>query len=86
MKNIQLTITDAEYKALACEAMNVEEYLQNYASVRGRKAYDNIVRKEVNRRLDEGLDIPKNKDEIIMSENLKTLSEIESLEKDSDDT
>lgn len=85
MKRIELELTDVQYKALACEAMSVEEYLANYSNVRAQKAYDAIVRREIDRRLDEGLPIPSNKDDIVMSEDVKTLAELE-LSSEADDT
>ena len=84
MKKIEITLSDVEYKALACEAMSVEEYLQNYASVRSQKAYDNIVKREIERRLDTGLEIPPSKDDIVMSDDVVMLKDIPE-EQDEDD-
>lgn len=77
MKTITIELTDVQYKALACEALSVEEYLQNYADARTQKAFDNVVRKEIERRINEGIAIPANKEEILMSSDVKTLADIE---------
>lgn len=78
MKEIVIQLTEVQYKALSCEAISVEEYLQNYANARTQKAFENILRKEIDRRINEGIEIPKNKEEIVMSSGVKTLAEIES--------
>lgn len=75
MVEITVKLTEEEYKALACEAMDVEEYLQNYASVRANRALKRIVQEEVERRLDAGESVPSSRKDIIMDSRIKTAKE-----------
>lgn len=77
MVEITITLTEEEYKALACEAMDVEEYLQNYANVRAENALKRVVQEEVERRLDVGEPVPSSRKEIIMDAKVKTAKEKE---------
>lgn len=75
MVEITVKLTEEEYKALACEAMDVEDYLQNYASVRANRALKRIVQEEVERRLDAGEPVPSSRKDIIMDSRIKTAKE-----------
>lgn len=76
MKTISIILTDSQYKALAVECQDPEEYLQSYATVRCDKAVKSIVQKEVEKRMESGEPIPSNRDEIVLSDSVKTAKEL----------
>lgn len=76
MKTITVELTDTQYKALGCVALNPEEYIQNYASVRSDKAIKDISQKIIEEKIDSGESIPSSREEIIMSDEVVMLKDL----------
>lgn len=76
MKTITVELTDTQYKALGCVALNPKEYIQNYASVRSDKAIKDISQKVIEEKIDSGESIPSSREEIIMSDEVVMLKDL----------
>lgn len=76
MKTITVELTDVQYKALGCVAMDPEEYLVNYATVRSDKAIKDITQKIIEDKIDNGEPVPGSREEIIMSDEVKMLKDL----------
>jgi len=76
MKTITVELTDVQYKALGCVALEPEEYIQNYASVRTNKAIKDITQKIIEEKIDNGETIPGTREEIIMSDEVIMLKDL----------
>lgn len=65
MPDITITVTDTEYKGLEYAANSPQEWADNALTNRARIAVDEIVTIYTNRALDEGVQIPTTRDEIV---------------------
>ena len=63
--DITITLTDTEYKGLQSAAADPQEWIENAATNRAKVAVDDIVKLYTNRALDEGISIPRTRDEIV---------------------
>lgn len=72
---IEIQLSDLEEKALACVAMDCQEWAENAVRQRCRRAVESIVQEEVQRRLAAGEPIPQTKEDIVMAPEVKTLAE-----------
>jgi len=66
MPDITITLSDADYKAFEVVANTPEDWVQNAAQERARKAGDEIVKNYTTRALSEGVQIPLTRDEVIL--------------------
>ena len=78
-KNFTITLTDAEEKALAVIALSPQDWIENVVKQRCVIAIEEIVTKEVNRRMNTGEPIPSSRDEIVLSESVKTAAELKEI-------
>jgi hypothetical protein len=66
MPNINITLSEADYKALEAEANDVAEWVENIALSRAHLSGDKIVGDYTTRALSEGIQIPTTRDEVIV--------------------
>jgi|11_taG_2_1085331.scaffolds.fasta_scaffold05927_3 hypothetical protein len=66
MPNINITLSEADYKALEAEANDVNDWVENIALSRAHLAGDQIIRDYTTRALSEGVQIPTTRDEVII--------------------
>ena len=64
--NITVTLTETEYKALQYAAFDPQEWADNAVHERCRIAIDEIVKITVEKCLENGIQIPSSKDEMVM--------------------
>lgn len=62
---MEIILNETELLALSFVAVDPEDWVQNAASNRARIAIDEIVKKYVARALDESVQIPSSRDEIV---------------------
>ena len=74
---IIINLTEAEAKALAHVAVDPQSWAENVVKTRCRVAIDDIVDKEVKRKLDAGESITGSRDDIVLAADIKPLAEIE---------
>lgn len=74
-KQITVTLSDAEYKALGVVAISQEDWIHNAVHERCRIAIDEIVNSEVQRKLSLGETISGSKEDIVMAAELETAAE-----------
>lgn len=72
-----VTISDAEAKAFAHIAVSPQEWIDNLVHSRCENAINEIVQKEVERKLAVGETISGSKEDIVLAANIKTLAEIQ---------
>ena len=65
MTTYTITLSDAEDKALHVVAMSAQDWMDNAVHERCRIAIDEIVSTYTQRALDEGVQIPNTRDEIV---------------------
>lgn len=65
MPNITITLTDTQMKGLEYAAVSPQDWAENAVTERARQANDEIVQMYTNRALDEGIQIPATRDEIV---------------------
>jgi hypothetical protein len=65
MPDITITLTDTQLKGLQYAALDPQEWADNAVTARARIANDEIVQMYTNRALDEGVQIPATRDEIV---------------------
>lgn len=65
MPNITITLTDTQYKGLEYVAVSPEEWADNVVTDRARIANDEIVNLTVKHCLDNGLQVPATREEIV---------------------
>lgn len=63
--NITIALTDTQYKGLQYAALSPEEWSDNAVKNRARIAIDEIVQIYTSKALDEGVQIPTTRDEIV---------------------
>jgi len=63
--NITITLTDTQYKGLEYVAVSPEEWADNVVTDRARIANDEIVNLTVKHCLDNGLQVPATREEIV---------------------
>ena len=74
-KPYQVTLSDAEDKALSVIAFDQNEWIQNVVHERCRIAIDDIVQAEVQRLLSEGKPITGSKEDIVLAADIETAQE-----------
>lgn len=74
-KKYNITLTDAEDKALSIVAIDQNDWIQNVVHERCRVAIEEIVQVEVQRLLAEGKPITGSKEDIVLAANLETAIE-----------
>lgn len=74
--DITISLTEAEYKALAHVAYDPQEWVENFTKERCRKAIDQIVSEVVEKSLENGVPIQGTKEEIVLSSNVKSAKEM----------
>ena len=72
-----VTISDAEAKAFAHIAVSPQEWIDNLVHSRCENAINEIVQKEVDRKLAAGQTISGSKEDIVLAANIKTRAEIQ---------
>ena len=65
MPDITITLTDTQMKGLEYAAFSPQEWVENAATERARRANDEIVQMYTNRALDEGVQIPATRELIV---------------------
>jgi hypothetical protein len=65
MPNITITLTDTQMKGLEYAAVSPQEWAENAVTNRARIANDEIIQMYTTRALDEGVQIPATRDEIV---------------------
>lgn len=70
-----ITLSEAEYKALACVAVSPDDWIQNAVHERCRIAIEDIVASEVQRKLAAGEPITGTKDDIVLAAPVKSAAE-----------
>lgn len=75
MKQITITLSDAEYKALGVVAVSQQEWIDNVVHDRCRVAIDEIVNAEIQRKLAAGEPITGSKDEIVMAAQVESAAD-----------
>jgi len=65
MPNITITLTDTQMKGLEYAALSPEDWSDNAVKNRARIAIDEIVQIYTSKALDEGVQIPTTRDEIV---------------------
>lgn len=65
MPNITITLTDTQYKGLEYVAVSPEEWADNIVTDRARIANDEIVNLTVKHCLDNGVQVPATREEIV---------------------
>ena len=65
MTTITIEITDTEYSAMEYAALSPEDWSDNAVKNRARIAIDEIVQIYTSKALDEGVQIPTTRDEIV---------------------
>jgi len=78
MSNYTVTLTDAQKKALEHVTVSVQEWIENFVHARCQIAIEDIVNKEIQRKLAAGETISGTKEDIVMAADIKTLAEIHS--------
>ena len=63
--NITITLTDTQYKGLQYAALSPEEWAENAVTNRARIANDEIVKTTVEYCLDNGVQVPATREEIV---------------------
>jgi hypothetical protein len=76
-KTFNITLSDAEEKALASVAVSPLQWIQNAASERARLAIEEIVANEVQRKLAAGETISGTKEDIVLAANIKSAAELQ---------
>lgn len=74
-KNITITLSDAEYKALSVVAVSPEEWVENAAKSRASVSLEEIFSAEVERLLAVGKPITGTKDDIVLAAEVETAFE-----------
>lgn len=75
MIEYKVTLSEAEDKALRYAALNPQEWIDNAVHNRCRIAMDEIVNKEVQRRLTNGENISGTKEDIVLSAEIKSAAQ-----------
>jgi hypothetical protein len=70
-----ITLSDAEHKALAFNALSPEDWINNAVHERCRIAIEEIVAAEVQRKLAAGESITGTKDDIVMAAQIESAAE-----------
>jgi len=65
MPDITITLTDTQYKGLEYVALSPEEWVENAVTERCRIANDEIVNLTVQHCLDNGVQVPATREEIV---------------------
>ena len=65
MKTITIEITDTEYSAMEYAALSPEDWSDNAVKNRARIAIDEIVQLYTSKALDQGVQIPTTREEIV---------------------
>ena len=76
MPKYTITLSDAEDKALGHVAVSQQDWIETAVKNRCRKAIDEIVNAEVQKKLAAGESITGSKDEIVMSADILTAKQI----------
>lgn len=78
MNTFTITLTDAEYKALAHVAYDPQEWVDNAIKTRCQEAMEEIFKQEVARMLadPETTSIPADREAVVLAANIKTAVEI----------
>ena len=66
MTTYTINYTEAEEKAMSYIAMSVDDWIQNAAHERARIAIDDIVKITVEKCLENNIQIPSSKDEMVL--------------------
>jgi hypothetical protein len=74
---IQITLTDAEAKALSYVAYSPQEWAQNAVKERARLAMDEVFQIEVQRMLNDPntTEIPANREAVVLAADIKSAAE-----------
>jgi hypothetical protein len=74
---IQITLTDAEAKALSYVAYNPQEWAENAVKERARLAMDEVFQIEVQRMLNDPntTEIPANREAVVLAADIKSAAE-----------
>jgi hypothetical protein len=72
---ITVTLSDAQYKALAHVAVSPKDWIENFVFVRCQTAIDEIVSKEIEKKLELGETISGTKEDIVMAASIKSAQE-----------
>lgn len=75
-KEIIITLSEVEYKAMEIIAYDPVDWVQNVAQVRARSAIEEITNNIIQEKLERGDPIQGTKNEIFMSEDIPTAKEV----------
>ncbi len=75
-KTITVSLSDAQYKAFEHIAYDPIGWVQHVVDDRCRVAIDEIVKKEIDRKLEAGESISGTKEEIVLAADIRTAKEI----------
>ena len=75
MSNYTVTLTDAQKKALEHVTVSVQEWIENFVYARCEIAIEDIVNKEIQRKLAAGETISGSKEEIVLAANIQSAEE-----------
>ena len=75
MTTYTITLTEAENKALGSVALSQQEWIDNVVHERCRIAIDEIVNKEVQRKLAAGETISGSKEDIVIAADIQSVAE-----------
>lgn len=76
-KEITVTLSEAEYKALGITTISQEDWIHNVVHERCRVAIDDIVNAEIQRMLAAGETISGSKEDIVMASNMEPAAVIQ---------
>ena len=71
-KTFDITLSDAEYKALGFVALDPEEWIRNLVKFRCDEAINQIVQSEVERLFAEGKPITGSKEDIVLAAEIES--------------
>ncbi|CAB4171958.1 hypothetical protein UFOVP923_39 [uncultured Caudovirales phage] len=79
MNTFTVTITDAEYKALAFDVLDPQDWIENAVHERCRVAMEEIFKQEVARMLadPETTSIPADREAVVLAADIKTAAQIQ---------
>lgn len=80
--DITITLTDAQYKALAYVAVDPQEWIQNAANARSASAMEELFQDELKRMLQDPTvkNIPADRETVVLASNLPSAAERQLIE------
>ena len=80
-KNITITLSDVQVKALELEMVDIYVWAENFVTERARLIIERIAASEINRKMEAGEPIVGTKEDLVLQASLQSLAEkLEELE------